>query len=107
MGEQTRSSSFSSFEGKKENPSVIAFPPPLPPPPQFLCRTPTPLEFFPRPKPPLILLFNMAALTLDIGIYALARLNYVCIAGRSDCRETFKIRYKRTFRIEIRVVCDL
>ena len=105
LGEKTRSSSFSSFEGKKENPSVIAFPPP--PPRQFLCRTPTPLEFFPRPNPPLIYLFNMTALTLDMEIYALVRLSYVCIAGRSDCRETFKIRYKRTFRIEIRVVCDL
>ena len=51
---------------------------------QFLFRTPTPLEFFPRPNPPLIYLFNMAALTLDMEIYALVRLSYVCIAGRSD-----------------------
>lgn len=55
--------------------------------PIFLLLQAYSLGIFPRPKPPLIVLFNMAAITLDKGTYALARLNYVCIAGRSSSEQ--------------------
>ena len=47
----------------------------------------------------------MAAITLDMGTHALARLNYVCSTLTVERRSQFDT--KKNLRIEIRVVCDL